>query len=364
MAAKNQAAGGQEVRIKLNGRYGFQEVRIHLSEDSELGRGSYGSVVKAALDDLPCAAKVLHQTFFSSNDPAARDFAARFEQESQIMRGLNHPNIVRFLDMVQDPNSGRLILLMELMKESLTHFLELSTTPLPYHTQVNISHDIAMAVAHLHKNRIIHRDLSSNNVLLTTGCQAKVTDFGMSKIADSNHTLTHSQVTQCPGTLAYMPPEALLSKATYSEKLDSFSVGVLMIQTITRKFPAPTEAHIPHEHPESPTGIVLIPVPETDRRKADISNIPTSHPILPIAKSCLKDRYQQRPDASQLCQSLAYLKTSSAYEESTTKNPSPLALFSQGNINMEHGAKELQHSDNSLKPQVNMLVLEDYMYVY
>ena len=351
MAAKNQAAGGQEVRIELNGWYGFQEVRIHLSEDSELGRGSYGSVVKAVLDDLPSAAKVLHQTFFSSNDPAARDFAARFEQESQIMRRLNHPNIVRFLGMVQDPNSGRFILLMELMKESLTHFLELSTTPLPYHTQVNISHDIAMAVAHLHKNRIIHRDLSSNNVLLTAGCQAKVTDFGMSKIANSNHTLTRSQVTQCPGTLAYMPPEALMSKATYSEKLDSFSMGVLMIQTITRKFPVPTEAHIPREDPESPTGIVMVPVPEIDRRKADMSNIPTFHPILPIAKSCLKDRYQQRPDASQLCQSLADLKTSSAYEESTTKTSSPSLSPDQDN---EQGAKEFQHSDKPLKPQVNI----------
>ena len=356
MAAKNQA-DGQKVRIKLNGRYGFQEVRIHLSEDSELGRGSYGSVVKAALDDLPCAAKVLHQTFFSSNDPAARDFAARFEQESQIMRGLNHPNIVRFLGMVQDPNSGRLILLMELMKESLTHFLELSTVLLPYHAQVNISHDIAMAVAHLHKNRIIHRDLSSNNVLLTAGCQAKVTDFGMSKIADSNHTLTHSRVTQCPGTLAYMPPEALLPKPSYSEKLDSFSMGVLMIQAITRKFPAPTEAHITREDSESPTGLVMIPVPEIDRRKADMSYIPTFHPILPIAKSCLKDRYQQRPDASQLCQSLADLKTSTAYEKSTAKNSSPLASFrhDQGNTKvMEQGAKELQHSDKPLKSLVNM----------
>ena len=318
MAAKELGSSSNRdhnICIKLNGEHGYQEVRISLSEDSELGRGSYGSVVRAELDNLPCAAKILHQTFFTSNDPAARDFAARFQQESRILRDLNHPNIVQFLDMVQDPSSGRLVLLMEMMKESLTYFLERSTTPLPYYVQVNISHDIALAVAHLHKNRILHRDLSSNNVLLTAGCQAKVTDFGMSQIADSNLSMTRSRVTQCPGTMVYMPPEALLAKPRYSEKLDAFSLGVLMIQIITRKFPAPTEAHVTREDPNSPTGEVIIPVSEVERRQADMSSISATHPLLFIAKSCLKDRYQQRPDANQLCHSLAALKTTPAYTE-------------------------------------------------
>ena len=145
------ATKSDDITISLNGQYGFQQVVIPQSEDSELGRGSYGSVVKAKLDDLPCAAKILHQTFFNSNDPAARDFAARFEQECRILRDLKHPCIVQFLGMVQDPGSGRLVLLMEMMKESLTNFLERSTVRLPYHVQVNISHDVSLAIAHLHR---------------------------------------------------------------------------------------------------------------------------------------------------------------------------------------------------------------------
>ena len=69
---------------------------------------------------------------------------------------------------------------MELMDESLTKFLERpeSTGPLPYHSQLNICHDVALALAYLHSNGIIHRDLSSNNVLLIgEGSRAKVTDF-------------------------------------------------------------------------------------------------------------------------------------------------------------------------------------------
>ena len=180
---------------------------------------------------------------------------------------------MQFLGVVQDPNSGQLVLLMEMMKESLTSFLEQSTTRLPYHLQVNISQDIALAVAHLHRNGILHRDLSSNNVLLTPGCQAKVTDFGMSRLADANPSMTRSRATQCPGTLVYMPPEALLPIPSYSEKLDTFSMGVLMIQIITRKFPNPSSAQITREDPTSPIGQIIVPVSEVERRRGDQSSL-------------------------------------------------------------------------------------------
>ena len=72
------------------------------------------------------------------------------------------------------------------MDSSLTRFLEQSEEPLPFHTKVDICHCIALALAYLHSNGIVHRDLSSNNVLLIgPGNRAKVTDFGMSKLADA-----------------------------------------------------------------------------------------------------------------------------------------------------------------------------------
>ena len=160
------------------------------------------------------------------------------------MRDLKHPCIVQFLGVVQDPGSRRPILLMELMEDSLTGFLERSRTPLPYHVQVSITHDIALALAYLYANNILHRDLSSNNILLNAGSQAKVTDFGMSKMVEANPCMTRSKITQCPGTPVFMPPEALRAKPRYSDKLDTFSAGVLIIQIITRTLPAPTDAEI------------------------------------------------------------------------------------------------------------------------
>ena len=104
-----------------------------------------------------------------SDDPGQEDFATRFDQECRLLRDLKHPCIVRFLGLVPDPHNHRPILLMELMEESLTHLLECSSNPLPYHIQVNITHDITLALAYLHTNRVIHRDLSSNNVLINAG---------------------------------------------------------------------------------------------------------------------------------------------------------------------------------------------------
>ena len=336
-----------DIRIELHGQFGYQCVQVHPSQI--LGSGSYGSVVKATLDHLPCAAKILHQIFFRSDDPGQEDFAARFDQECRLLRDLKHPCIVQFLGLVQDPHNRRPILLMELMEESLTHLLECSSTPLPYHIQVNITHDITLALVYLHTNRVIHRDLSSNNVLINAGSRAKVTDFGMSKIVNVNPRMTRSQVTQCPGTPAFMPPEALRARPRYSDKLDTFSTGVLIIQMITRKFPAPTDAEIVMEDPTAPTGEKIVLIPELERRKDDVNKVPSSHPLLPIAQHCLKDRDRERPSAAQLCQSLAELKAAPDYEESKRGSQQQIAVLPQMGTSLETRQKEIEELEQRVQ---------------
>ena len=271
-------------------------------------------MVKASLDQVPCAAKILHKIFLDSQDPGLTKFITIFEQECQILRDLKHPSIVQFLGVVQDPNTKKPILLMELMKESLTGFLESSPTNVPYHLQVNIS--IALAVAHLHRNGILHRDLSSNNILLNENYKVKVTDFGMSKISACDPSMTRSQSTKCPGTLVYMPPEALRPQPRYSDKIDSFSIGVLLVQIATRNFPAPTETSITRDDPTSPWGEIDVPIPEIERRRSDIVKISASHGFLSIFNNCLKDKSQDRPTAAQLCQNLGELKNTQTYSDS------------------------------------------------
>ncbi|CAI8024804.1 Ankyrin repeat domain-containing protein 50 [Geodia barretti] len=313
-SSKQKTKDPNDISLSLRGLYGYHNVVIHTAQ--VLGSGAYGNVVKATLDKKPCAAKILHRVIVDSQDPGLPDFISRFEQECQILRDLKHPNIVQFLGVVQDPTTNKPILLMEMMKDSLTHFLESSATDIPYHVQVNISHDIALAVAHLHRNGILHRDLSSNNVLLSASHQAKVTDFGMSKIAASNPSMTRSKVTQCPGTLVYMPPEALRPQPRYSDKIDTFSIGVLLLQIVTRTFPAPTAASTTREDPTSAWGEIDIPIPEVERRKSEIDKVPADSGFLPVVKDCLKDKSKDRPTAAQLCHSLGTLKSTAVYSGS------------------------------------------------
>ena len=290
--------------------YGGTEI---FSEET-LGVGSYGKVCKAKYGQLPCAAKLLHDTMFGTNDPGIRKFVERFDQECTFLKMIKHPNIVQFLGTVRDPRSRRLVLLMELMDESLTRFLERSTGPLPYHTQLNICHDVALALAYLHTNGIIHRDLSSNNVLLIgEGSRAKVTDFGMSKLIGMNPRMT--SLTQCPGTQVYMPPEALITPPRYSDKLDCFSHGVLTIQIITRQFPNPGDAHV-----QDPREGLLRQVPETERRKKSIDLVEPNHLLLPLALHCLKDRHAERPSANELCGRLTTLKGEQTYTRSVDQS--------------------------------------------
>ena len=81
-------------------------------------------------------------------------------------------------------------------------------------TTFSICLDIALALVYLHSNVLIHRDLTGNNVLMTAGTRAKITDFGMSKLATGNPRMT--ALTLCPGNLLYMSPEALDEAKSYT----------------------------------------------------------------------------------------------------------------------------------------------------
>ena len=305
-------------------RVGFKTVKLF--KDQVLGIGSYGKVCKAKCDDLLCAAKLMHETLF---DPTAQQLIAaqrehrlpirRFEQECEFMSSIRHPNIVQYLGLYRDVDTGLPALLMELMDNSLTHFVERCTQPIPYHIQANICHDITVALSFLHSNNIVHRDLSSNNVLLIGDVRAKVTDFGMARLGDGNPQATQLTFTMCPGTDVYMPPEAVQDKPVYSEKIDCFSFGVITLQILTREFPKPGDRRKEIEiyQPGIPSGTVAeVRLPETERRQNHISRIDPNHTLLQVALLCLKDRAVERPSAQQLCERVAALKVSSEYSES------------------------------------------------
>ena len=323
---------------------------LQLFRDKTLGSGAYGVVCKAKLNELPCAAKLLHRVLFH---PIIQ---RRFEQEHELLQSLRHPNVVQYLGVTLDPQSGLPILLMELLDGNLTDFLEHSDEPIAYHIQVNLWHDIALALTYLHSKHIIHRDLSGNNVLLIAGSRAKVSDFGMSMF--TNVDVTKSRLTHCPGNANYMSPEAMIEPPTYSEKLDVFSSGVIAVQIITQQFPEPTSSMMRRDDPKSPTGFSLTPISEIERRRNHIVLVGPNHPMLPVIQNCLRDRDRERPSARQLCHQLVSLKQSPVYAQSM-QQPTPKERRIQEQVQLiQKLQKEIENQKRDKQQAVQQMQTE------
>ena len=347
-------------QLLIGGRFGFRDVRLVKSEDNSLGIGSYGAVYRAKCDQLVCAAKVLHPILFQTRDPAAHRIVERFQREIEFLSGLRHPNVIQYLGSCADPESGLPVLFMELMDESLTSFLERppNPPPLPLHVQLDIAHDVSQALSHLHRHEVLHRDLSSNNVLLIGTCRAKVTDFGMAKLLGSDPHLTP---TYCPGTNGYMSPEALTDPPEYSEKLDVFSCGVLLVQLVTRKFPnpGPRTYTVQVNDPRFPKGRVLVEVAELDRRREHLDLVPPTHPLLQVALDCIKDKEDDRPTSEQLCSRLVALKESDGYRESLRQAAGEeRAVQTDREQEMQQQMRERESMVEELAREVQQLQLE------
>ena len=123
----------------------------------------------------------------------------------------------------------------------------------------------------------------------------------------------------CPGTLFYMPPEALKEKPLHTDKLDVFSFGVVLIQILTCQFPDPadrfTTMQIPDPKKKKHTIEAQVAVKEVERRQNHISLVQGS-PLLQLSLACLEDRHEDRPLASTVCTQLEEMLALDAYRNS------------------------------------------------
>ena len=286
----------------------------------ESKRGSFGFVCKAKCDKLRCAAKLLHDVFFSFeiSDPERDEIIRKFNEECKLYSTINHPCIVQFLGAAI--LEERPVFLMELMDESLMSFIARSTdfhAPVGFHVEVDITHDVAMGLSYLHSRNIYHRDLSSNNILLSKGHKAKISDFGVSKLLDTEGSFTglHSRnLTRSPGTPYFMPPEANEDRPRYSDKLDVFSLGVICIHLLSKIPPQPTARLI--SEIDSRGREIFIPVSEMEHRQFEISKISPNHKLLSIAIYMINDKPDDRPSANEVCDRMEEVKLLKEYDES------------------------------------------------
>ena len=121
---------------------------------------------------------------------------------------------------------------------------------------------------------------------------AKISDLGVAKILNLTPARM-SQMTKCPGTLSYMPPEALRERPSYDAKLDCFSVGVMILHVLCGRWPYPSEPTRVHPGKRNK----VIGLTEAERREEYFQQVRGDHPLVQLIRGCLDNNPSRRPDA-------------------------------------------------------------------
>ena len=191
--------------------------------------------MQVKVNGLICAGKKIHEALLDADNVGVQDICRNYVQECQLMSSLRHPNITQFIGVCFPDNAQIPLLLMEKLEGSLDDLLE-TVANIPVVLLRSLFEDVARGLVYLHQNnpQIVHRDLTAKNVLLTLSLVAKITDFGNSRIVNLQPGQLARTLSRAPGTLVYMPPEALTSTSRYGPSLDIFSFGHLALFSLTQ----------------------------------------------------------------------------------------------------------------------------------
>jgi serine/threonine-protein kinase len=198
--------------------------------EEEIGRGGMGTVYRARRDvgeGAPRAAiKVL-----AAELAVELGFQQRFQREIDILRQLNHPNIVRFYESgVED---SRFWYAMELIQGESLEELRDDQGRLAWREVLDLAWQVAPALKHAHDRGVIHRDIKPSNLLLDGDGVVKLTDFGIASLFASPHlTVTGGVI----GTPEYLSPEQACGKPV-TKRSDLYSLGVVLYTLITGTTP-------------------------------------------------------------------------------------------------------------------------------
>jgi len=191
----------------------------------------------------PIAIKVL-----ADHLAADQQFVNRFYREAVLSRSLTHPSLIRGLDHGYDASSGKHYLALEYVDGPTAQTALERVTRFPPGVAVRVTLDAAAALAYLHDNRYIHRDVKPDNLLLPPDGPIKLADLGLAKrVATDGHLTTPAQGF---GTPHYMPFEQVVNAALVDERSDIFALGATLYHLTTGQVPFPDS----NANPTAPRG--------------------------------------------------------------------------------------------------------------
>jgi serine/threonine-protein kinase len=193
-----------------------------------IGRGTMGQVFRAVdTDGESWAIKVMASEL--ADEP---ELVERFQREAMAAALLDHPNVTRVHDFGEDHR--RCYMVMELLRGSDLKALIERKEPLTLQQKLSIMVQVGAGMAYVHGRNIVHRDLKPANIHVQPDGQAKIMDFGLVRVGDSNMTRTGTIL----GSPAYMSPEVLMGQRA-DARSDVFSLGAAFYEMMAgqRAFP-------------------------------------------------------------------------------------------------------------------------------
>jgi serine/threonine protein kinase len=263
-----------------------------------LGRGAFGQVFKGVLEDRSIVAvkRFIHNV--------KEDFAKELTVHSEI----NHKNVVRLVGYCSDENA--LMMVTEyITKGNLSDVLHRDNTPIPLHTRLRIAIECAEALCYMHSQmytQVIHGDIKPANILLDDMLNAKLSDFGISRLVNTENTLYTLNVI---GSIGYMDP-LFAQNGRLTAKSDVYSFGVVLLELITRKKARAEDGEVGLV--ESFTQALAKGIRRLremfDAEIAIPGDVNTVEEIATLAVKCLRLELNKRPDMLEVAERLRKLR--------------------------------------------------------
>ncbi|GJV06151.1 kinase-like domain, phloem protein 2-like protein [Tanacetum coccineum] len=369
----------------------INEATKNFDETYCIGSGGFGKVYKADLEHFDISNSSSIEGVDKSDLPGKRSTVAikriknqegeeGFIAEIETLTSCKHENIISLLGFCYEGNDAMILVYEHASKGSLENYLGSSDkiANLKWLQRLNICLDIAHGLNYIHNNthhgkqKMIHRDIKSDNILLGDNWKAKIADFGLSKFHPADQLASTFYTSMIAGTYVYLDPE-YQKDGKLSKKSDIYSFGVVLLEILTGRLAYDSVytkvnlkgiAPIARDHFEKGTIMEVVDhkiKEETDEHVFSLSKGPNKESLaifLEIAFQCVAETQAQRPTIEVVINELKKaldsqenhkdnLKLSLEDINSATKGFSEDNIIGHGNSgNVYKGATHSTHGDN------------------
>ncbi|KAL0662254.1 hypothetical protein Bca4012_099091 [Brassica carinata] len=277
-----------------------------LETENVIARGTFGTVYKGIYDGEAVAVKVLD---WEDDGQESKTNRALFRQEVTVWHKLDHPNVTKFVgasmgttnlkiptaDLENSlPQRACCVVVEYVSGGTLKHYLIRNRRKkLAFKVVIKLALDLSRGLSYLHSEKIVHRDVKTENVLLDVQSNLKIADFGVARV----EALNPKDMTGETGTLGYMAPEVIDGKP-YNRRCDVYSFGICLWEIYCCDMPYPDLSFV-----DVSSAVVLHNLrPEIPRCCPTV--------LANIMKKCWDGNPQRRPEMEEVVKMLEGIDTS------------------------------------------------------